>query len=169
MKISLIVACARNRVIGVSGKLPWRFAADLKAFKEITLGKAVIMGRKTWDSLPRKPLPGRVNIVLTRSPTFFAEGALVATSVQHALDLARAAKMDEAMIIGGSQIYDSFLPHASRIYATELNTALQGDTLFPVLDVGHWNEVSRTRLQESAGDTVKGEIVIYDRREYPVG
>jgi dihydrofolate reductase len=169
MKVSLVVAYAKNHVIGDGGKLPWRFSADLKMFKELTLGKAILMGRKTWDSLPRKPLPGRVNIVLTRSTTFVADGALVANSVEGALDMARDAEMDEVMVIGGGDIYKSFLPFASRIYATELSMAVDGDTLFPVLAPGSWIEFSRKRLHETPEDTVSGDLVIYERIDPTLG
>lgn len=169
MKVSLVVAYATNRVIGDGGKLPWRFSADLKMFKELTLGKAILMGRKTWDSLPRKPLPGRVNIILTRSTTFVADGALVAKSVEGALDMARHAEMDEVMVIGGGDIYQSFLPFASRVYATELSMAVDGDTLFPVLAPGSWIEFSRKRLPETPEDTVSGDLVIYERIDPTLG
>ncbi len=163
MRVSLIVAVAMNRVIGDGGKLPWRFSSDLKKFKEITTGKAVIMGRKTWDSLPRKPLPGRLNIVVSRSSAFSAEGASVASSVDAALLLASQAGQGEVMVIGGAEIYRAFLPRADRIYVTELKTAVEGDTTFGALAPDQWRETGRERLSPSPGDNVEGDFVIYDR------
>jgi dihydrofolate reductase len=167
MRVSLIVAVAKNRVIGNDGTLPWRFSSDLKKFKAITTGKAVIMGRKTWDSLPRKPLPGRLNIVVTRSAGFEAQGASVATSVEAALSL--AAGQDEVMVIGGAEIYKAFLPKADRIYMTELDRAITGDTTFGELDPDQWGETGRETLPASPADTVGGDFVTYDRRKpvYP--
>jgi dihydrofolate reductase len=167
MRVSLIVAVAKNRVIGDAGKLPWRFSSDLKKFKAITTGKAVIMGRKTWDSLPRKPLPGRLNIVVTRSAGFAAEGTSVATSVEAALSL--AVGQDEVMVIGGAEIYKAFLSKADRVYATELDCGIAGDTSFGALPPDEWRETGRESLPASPGDTVGGYFVTYDRRKpvYP--
>ncbi len=163
MRISLVVAYAQNRVIGDDGKLPWRFSGDLKSFKQLTQGKAVIMGRKTWDSLPLKPLPGRFNVVMTRATPFAAEGAIVANSVEQALAKVNAARIDEAMVIGGAEIYRVFLPVAHRVYATELKSAVAGDALFPDLSPDQWIEVSRTEIAKLQGDTVGGDLVVYDR------
>jgi dihydrofolate reductase len=163
MRVSLIVAVAKNRVIGNSGTLPWRFSSDLKTFKAITTGKAVIMGRKTWDSLPRKPLPGRLNIVVTRSAGFDAHGASVATSIEAALSL--AVGQDEVMVIGGAEIYKAFLARADRIYATELDQIIAGDTTFGALSPDQWQETGREALSATPGDTVTGDFVTYDRRK----
>jgi dihydrofolate reductase len=162
MRVSLIVAVAKNRVIGDSGKLPWRFSSDLKKFKEITTGKAVIMGRKTWDSLPRRPLPGRLNIVVTRSAGFNADGASVAASVEAALSIAAQAGHGEVMVIGGAQIYKAFLSRADRVYATELDSSIVGDTTFDALSPDKWQESGRETLPFSPGDTVTGDFVTYD-------
>ncbi len=165
MRVSLIVAVSRNRVIGDGGRLPWRFSGDLKKFKEVSSGKAIIMGRKTWDSLPRKPLPGRFNIVMTKMQGFEAQGASTATSVENALSLASDTQHDEIMIIGGAEIYKAFLPIANRIYATELDTDIVGDATFEVLNPEIWQETGRERLAASPLDTVAGEFVTYDRRD----
>jgi dihydrofolate reductase len=137
-KITLVVAMDENRLIGVDGRLPWRLPNDLKWFKSITLGKIVLMGRKTWDSLGR-PLPGRENWVLSRDPAFTPEGARRFENLDEAL---HAADDRDVMIIGGAQIYRQALPLADRIYLTRVRASLQGDTWFPVLD-GGWRETAR--------------------------
>lgn len=139
--MSYVVAVARNGVIGREGGLPWHISSDLKRFKEITMGKPVIMGRKTWDSLPRKPLPGRRNIVITRQKGFTADGAEVAATPADALRLAGDAP--EVAVIGGGEVYRLFWPHVDRIYLTEVDLDVAGDTHFPVLDPAEWREVAR--------------------------
>jgi dihydrofolate reductase len=132
--ISLVYAQSRNGIIGADGGLPWRLPSDLKRFKETTLGKPIIMGRKTWEGLPRKPLPGRVNIVVTRQSSFAAEGAVVVGSVADAL--ARAGEASEVCVIGGGEIYRMFLPLADRIYLTLVDADVEGDTRGPDLVAG---------------------------------
>ncbi|MCH8489303.1 MAG: dihydrofolate reductase [Oceanicaulis sp.] len=153
--IALVVAVARNGVIGRDGDLPWRISSDLKRFKQVTRGKPVVMGRKTWDSLPRKPLPGRVNIVISRTLAE-APGALVRRDLDAALEAAQAAALAdsaaEICIIGGAQIYAAVLARASRIYLTEVALAPQGDSRFPALDPAHWREVSAERVEPAEGD-----------------
>lgn len=135
--ISLIVAMDRNRLIGRNGELPWRLPNDLKHFKRSTLGKTVLMGRKTWDSLGR-PLPERENWVLTRDRGFAAEGA----RVFHDLDAALAAHGDgELMVIGGAELYRQVLPKATRLYLTEVDAAVEGDAWFPQFDRQQWRTV----------------------------
>ena len=143
MHISFVVARARNGVIGKDNAIPWRIPEDMKRFKAITMGKPIIMGRKTWDSLPKKPLPGRTNIVLTRDFTFAPEGAIVVHSREDALIEARAGKPDEIMVIGGAEIYLDFLPHASRIHLTEIDADIEGDATLPPFDPVKWQEVAR--------------------------
>lgn len=133
--ISLIVASSMNDVIGVQGELPWRLSDDLKRFKKLTMGKPIIMGRLTWNSIGR-PLPGRQNIVLTRQAGFAAPGCDVVASPAAALRVAGNA--DEIMIIGGSQVYELFLPKASRIYMTSVQAEISGDAHFPLLDHADW-------------------------------
>lgn len=141
MKISLIVAMATNRVIGRRGKLPWRIPADMKYFKQVTMGKPIIMGRKTYESIGTA-LPGRTNIVITRNPTVDAHDIVLARSVHEALK--KAAEVDgEAMIIGGGQIYEATLPLADRIYLTEVHGDYDGDAFFPHLDRAMWRESAR--------------------------
>lgn len=136
--ISLIVAVSTNDVIGADGDLPWRLSDDLKRFKAVTMGKPVVMGRKTYESIGR-PLPGRQNIVVTRQDSFMADGCDVVRSTAEAIAAARGA--DEIMVIGGSQIYAAFLPLAERIYLTRVHTEVEGDVFFPPLDNQEWREL----------------------------
>lgn len=161
---SLIVAIAANGIIGRDNRLPWHIPEDLRWFKRTTLGKPVIMGRRTWDSLGR-PLPGRVNIVLTRQPGWSAEGAVVADSLDHALALAEAhAPAAEAMVIGGALIFAEALPRAGRIYLTEIARDYEGDTRFPAFDRAQWAEASR---EAHDGDPAYAFVVLERRAETP--
>jgi dihydrofolate reductase len=139
--IALVVAAAKNGVIGREGRLPWHIPSELKRFKALTWGKPIIMGRKTWESLPRRPLPGRRNIVLTRQAGFAAEGAISVHSVDEAL--AAAGDADEIAVIGGGEIYAMFMPRAARIYLTEVDMVAEGDTKFPPLDMSLWRETEK--------------------------
>jgi len=136
--ISIIVAASTNNVIGANGDLPWRLSADLKHFKAITMGKPIVMGRKTWDSIGR-PLPGRQNIVITRQADFVAEGCNVVASTEEAI--AATAGADEIMVIGGSQVYSLFLPAAGRLYLTRVHAEIEGDAFFPEIDESVWRLV----------------------------
>jgi len=161
MTISLIVAASRNGVIGRNGALPWHLPDDLRQFKRLTLGKPVIMGRRTWESIGR-PLPQRRNIVLTRDPGFRAGGCEVAHSVSEALALVAGA--EEAMVIGGAQVYAAFLPFAARIWLTRVQAEVDGDTHFPAPDPDAWCLVSS---EAHAADDRHGyafELLRYDRR-----
>lgn len=140
MRCSIIAALARNRVIGHQGTMPWRLPAELRYFRSQTLGKPVVMGRRTFDSIGR-PLPGRQNIVVSRNPQYAPQGVQVARSLEEALGLAASAT--EAMIIGGAQLYRQALPRAQRLYLTYIDAELEGDTLFPSWDAGQWIEVER--------------------------
>lgn len=142
MTVSLIVAMAENRVIGRDGDLPWRLSADLKRFRELTTGHHVIMGRKTWESIG-KPLPGRTNVVVSRNPSFSAEGCTVLPGLDEALDAARTAGDDEAFVIGGARVYERALPDADRLYLTRVATRVEGDAYFPPLDESKWRETAR--------------------------
>lgn len=134
LPLALIAACAHDNVIGLDNKMPWHLPADLKHFKATTLGKPIIMGRKTWDSLGRA-LPGRLNIVVSRQADLQLEGAEVfadlATAVERAEQWAREQGVDEVMLIGGGQLYTQALPLASKIYLTRIDLAVQGDAFFP--------------------------------------
>lgn len=135
--ISLIVAASTNNVIGNDGELPWRLSDDLKRFKAVTMGKPIVMGRKTFESIGR-PLPGRQNIVITRQQDFVADGCDVVQSTAGAVEVAGTA--EEIMVIGGSQIYAAFLPIADRVYFTRVHTKVDGDAFFPSLDKAKWRD-----------------------------
>ncbi len=149
--IYLVVAVARNGVIGVKGDLPWRLPEDLKRFKLLTLGKPVIMGRKTWDSLPKKPLPGRSNIVVTRDSAFRAPGATVAHSFEAALAEAAKEHAIEIAIIGGEAIFAAALPFATYIHLTEVEAEPEGDVFMPPFDPKEWRETKREGPFEQNG------------------
>lgn len=139
-KISIIVALATNRVIGIENRLPWHLPGDMKWFRQHTLGKPILMGRKTFESLGR-PLPGRQNIVITSDTAYRAEGATIAHSIDHALQLAGDA--GEIMIIGGESFYRQMLPHADRLILTLVHAEVEGDAWFPEFDWNKWQEVTR--------------------------
>ena len=140
MRIALIAAMAENRVIGRENRLPWRLPADLRRFKSLTMGKPVIMGRKTYESIG-KPLPGRSNIVVTRDPDYRAQGCRVVHSLEQALEA--AAGHDEVMVIGGAELYRQTLERAERTYLTMVKAELDGDALFPQIETRHWRELER--------------------------
>lgn len=142
-RITLIVAVAENGVIGNRGGLPWRIPEDLRRFKALTLGKPVIMGRKTWNSLPKKPLPGRLNIVMTRDASFRAEGAQVVRSFAEALAATEKHGAADVMVIGGEAIFAEALPLASRIELTEVAASPRGDAFMPAFDRSAWRETAR--------------------------
>lgn len=161
--VVIIVAVASNHAIGRDNELPWRLPEDLRRFKQLTMGHPIVMGRRTWDSLPRQPLPGRTNIVVTRDPGFRAEQALVAGSVQDAVKAAeRAPGPDTVFVIGGAQIYEQSLPLARRLEVTEVHAAVDGDVFFPPIDPAQWREVSRE--PHTAADGLSFDFVRYERR-----
>ena len=144
--LAIVVARARNGVIGREGDLPWRLRSDLQRFKAVTLGKPCIMGRRTWQSLPLKPLPGRLNLVLSRDESFLAKGALVCTTLDEAVEIGRETAeedgVDEICVIGGTVLFDMALPRAKRLYLTEVDAAPEGDAVFPAFDEAAWTEIS---------------------------
>ncbi|MGZ8191727.1 MAG: dihydrofolate reductase [Methylococcaceae bacterium] len=146
MKISLIVAMASNRVIGLNNQMPWHLSADLKKFKKITMGSAILMGRKTFESIGR-PLPGRTNIIISRNPTYQQEGCLVFNSVEKALECC-CHKEKEIFVIGGSALYEMLLPVADRLYLTEIKQEFYGDTFFPEMDTDYWLEMEREDIHD---------------------
>ena len=148
--ITLILAIADNGVIGDKGGIPWRLPEDMRRFKSLTLGKPNIMGRKTWESLPKKPLPGRANIIVTRDRNYRAEGATVVATIEEALGRAKAENPEEIMVIGGAEIYRAALPLATRIELTEIHAQMEGDTTFSFDRTG-WNEVAREDRKTEAG------------------
>ncbi|SOE04207.1 dihydrofolate reductase [Blastococcus haudaquaticus] len=141
--VALIWAQARDRVIGASGGLPWHLPEDLKLFRTLTTGSTVVMGRRTWESLPERfrPLPGRTNVVLTSDPAWTADGARRAASVAEVLDTGQPL-----WVIGGGEVYSAFLPHADRLVVTDVDVAVEGDTWAPAIGA-EWRRVSRTPEQ----------------------
>jgi dihydrofolate reductase len=141
------VARSLNGVIGRDNDLPWRLKSDLAIFKACTMGKPVIMGRKTWDSLPRKPLPGRMNIVLSRDGSFEPPQAVVCESFLEAVQMAKEQAaddgVDEVCVIGGHALFEAALPKAKRLYLTEVQARVEGDVTFPAFDESAWTEVRR--------------------------
>ena len=140
MRINIVVAMAENRVIGRGGSLPWHLPADLARFKQITLGHPLIMGRVTHESIGR-PLPGRLNIVVSQTPDYAAAGCAVARSFDDAL--AQASTAAEVMVIGGRALYTAAFPRAHRMYVTKVHATLDGDVVFPEFDRAGWREISR--------------------------
>jgi dihydrofolate reductase len=160
MRISIIVAASTNNVIGKDGGLPWRLPEDLKRFKEITMGKPMIMGRATWESIGRA-LPGRQNIVMTRQTNFVAAGCDVVATVEEALAIAGDAA--EVMIIGGGKLYQQFLPQTDRIYFTRIHSNIEGDTFFPGLNECEWEIVTDERFPASPAREYAFDILTLDR------
>ncbi|MEL7537275.1 MAG: dihydrofolate reductase [Pseudomonadota bacterium] len=146
--ISLIVAVADNGVIGRDNDLPWRLSADLKHFKRLTMGKPMIMGRRTFESIG-KPLPGRRSIVLTRDAEWQHAGVDVYRNLDDAIGACVASAVDECMVIGGASVYASALPHAARLYLTQVHADIDGDTFFPAIAVSDWRETERETVAPS--------------------
>ena len=160
MKLAMIAAMAKNRIIGADNDMPWHLPADLKHFKSVTMGKAVIMGRKTYESIG-KPLPNRLNIVLTRDKSFQAEGAVVVHSREEALETAMGS--DDVMICGGTDIYKMFIENADYLYITEVKMSIDdGTAMFPEIDKNIWKETSRVENLE--GETYPAfDFVRYEK------
>lgn len=167
MKISLIVAMATNRVIGKDNGLIWHLPNDLKFFKTKTMGKPMIMGRNTFESIG-KPLPGRTNIVVTRDTQYRAAGTIVTHSLDEALALARDMALkdsvDEIMIIGGAQIYEQSLKIADRLYLTQVHATLEGDAFFPAFSLNEWQEVEREDFKACEKNPLDYSFVILDKK-----
>ncbi|EZH80314.1 type 3 dihydrofolate reductase [Aeromonas hydrophila] len=138
MMISMIAAMAHDRVIGLDNRMPWHLPADLAHFKRVTLGKPVLMGRKTFESIGR-PLPGRRNLVISRNPDYRADGVEIIDSVEAALALLAGSDVAELMVIGGGHLYGQLLPRADRLYLTRIDLAVEGDTRFPAFDENDWS------------------------------
>lgn len=162
--LSLLVAHDLGRVIGRDGDLPWRLPNDLKQFKQRSLGKTVLMGRRTWESLPRKPLPGRDNWVLSRDPAFAAEGARSFQSLEQAL---AAHPGGELLVIGGGELYRLALPRAQRIYLTLVQTQVNGDTWFPDYDPADFQEIERLDHPADAQHAYAYSFLTLERRHPP--
>jgi dihydrofolate reductase len=160
--ISLIVAASTNNVIGAAGRLPWHLSDDLKRFKSITMGKPIVMGRKTYESIGR-PLPGRQNIVVTTQAGFSADACDVVSSPDAAV--AAAGDAEEIMVIGGGEIYRLFLPSAARVYLTRVNVEIDGDAFFTPLDASEWTETSREVGIADGNNDHDVSYLIYSRNE----
>mgnify|MGYP003630031056 CR=1 FL=1 len=165
-RLSLIAAVAENGVIGRDNALPWHLPGDLPYFKRVTMGKPIVMGRKTYASIGR-PLPGRSNIVISRDDSFTAAGCRAAGSLQAALELATGLAgeegVDEVIVIGGAQVYAAALPLAQRIYLTEVHARVDGDAFFPPVDWSLWRESSRERHAAAGSNPYAYSFVVYDR------
>lgn len=165
-KLTLVVAVAKNGVIGRDGDLPWRLSSDMKRFKAATMGKPVLMGRKTWESLPRKPLPGRQNLILTRDANFRADGAWVysdlAAMIAAGRAMAKEAGVDEVCVIGGAHVFNAVMAEADRIVLTEVNLEPQGNARLD-LDLTQWREVSREAVAAGPKDDADFVVRILER------
>jgi len=168
MEIVLIAAVAENGVIGAENTIPWRLKSDMQRLKAMTIGRPVVMGRKTYGSLPRRPLPGRTNIVITRDAAHRADGAVVTTSFDDASAIARGdalrRNVREIAIIGGADIYAQFMAGADRLEITEVHIRPEGDTHFPPIDPALWQEVARARHPAGPDDSAEFSYVTYRRR-----
>lgn len=168
-RLCLIVAMSDNHVIGRDNGLPWHLRSDLKNFKALTQFKPVIMGSNTWDSLPRKPLLGRLNLVLSRDLKFEAEGGVICETLFEALSIAREHAMDdgadEIMIIGGAKVYEQTLPKADRLYVTQVHATVEGDTHFPAIDPAIWQETQSGFVPKGEGDDHDFTLKVYDRKK----
>lgn len=159
--ISIIVAMANNRIIGANNTMPWRCPEDLKYFKSLTMGHHMIMGRKTFDSIG-KPLPGRVSVIVTRNRELHIEGCIMA----HSLDEAIAACKDdnEVFIVGGAELYSLALPIVNKLYITEIQQDISGDTYFPEFDKAKWRETAREKHHQDAPQPLDYHFVTYQRK-----
>ena len=166
VKLAVIVAAAANGVIGRNNALPWHLPEDLRYFKRVTMGKPIVMGRKTFESIG-KPLPGRTNIVITRKTDWNAAGVKVVHSLDDALALAEdIALIDgatELMVIGGAEIYQAALPRAQRLYFTEVHAEVEGDAVLPPIDWSDWKEVSRERFTASETNPYDYSFAVFER------
>ena len=162
MSIAIIVAKASNDVIGNNNELIWHLPADLKFFKETTLGKCLLMGRKTYESIGR-PLPGRTTIIITRNVDYSAEGCLVASSIEEAVEMAKNEEKGEIIIAGGAEIYKLGMNHADTMYVTEVEANFEGDTYFPPIDKKVWKEAGRVKNKADERNKYDYDFVHYKR------
>ncbi|WP_019601301.1 type 3 dihydrofolate reductase [Teredinibacter turnerae] len=167
ISVALVVGVAANGVIGRDNGLPWRLPKDLAYFKRVTMGHPIVMGRKTFDSIGR-PLPGRTNIVVTRNPTWQAEGVDVCHSLEDALVLARdvatQTQVKQIMVIGGAEFYRQMLPQADRLYLTEVHADVVGDAYFPEFDRSRWQQLSAERHEADSGNPYAYSFLVLERR-----
>lgn len=158
----MIWAMSENRVIGINNSLPWKLPADMRWFRQHTLGKPILMGRTTYESFGSKALPQRRNLILSRDPAFKASDAEVVDSLQHAIEL--CADHEELMIIGGASVYEQFLPQATRLYMTLVHTQLQGDAYFPDLDLEQWKLLEQQDHQQDEKHAYDYSFYRYQRK-----
>jgi dihydrofolate reductase len=161
MKISLIVAMASNRAIGINNQLPWHLSADLKRFRQITMGSPILMGRKTYESIGR-PLPGRTNVIISRDPAYKQEGCLVFNDIETAIESC-CQKFQEIFVIGGSELYKSMLPRADTLYVTLINKEFSGDAFFPEIDARHWAEAAREDVDNDPDAGFSYSFIKYEK------
>ena len=170
-EVVMIAAVARNGVIGAENDMPWKLPTDLKHFKKLTLGKPVVMGRKTFLSFGGRPLPGRPHVIISRNPDYAPQGAQAVTSLEAGLktakDIAAETGADEIIVMGGGQIYAQAMPFANRLEITEVDAEPDGDTRFPEIDPDVWKETARTQGEQSERDTAPFAFVTYLRAEAP--
>lgn len=166
MCLSLLVAMARNRVIGKNNTLPWHLPADLKHFKALTMGHPIIMGRKTYESIGRV-LPGRTNVIVTRQKAYQVLGAITVNSIDDALKVCQEGVEgnDEVFLIGGAELYRQTLGRCNRIYATEIQRDFDGDAFFPRIDMEEWQEISREKHFSEEADAFDYHFVTFDHKE----
>ena len=167
IKIVIVVAAAENNVIGSDGDMPWQLSTDLKRFKALTLGKPMIMGRKTFEAIG-KPLPGRTSIVVTRDKDWQSPGVVPASSIETALEVAReiavASDVEEIAVVGGGEIYRQALDFAQIVYLTRVHAQPLGDTLFPVLEASVWEEMYREDVPAGERDSAATTYLVYQRK-----
>lgn len=166
MKISMIAAMADNRVIGIDNSLPWKLPNDMKWFRQHTLGKPIIMGRKTYESFGGRTLPDRLNIIITRDESYQVDGAVVAHSIEDAIAAAAEAYGDncEVMIIGGASFYEQMLPRSERLYLTLVHAEVEGDAWFPEFDLNDWNETESIENPADEKNNYPHRFTILDRK-----
>ena len=160
MKISLIVAMASNQAIGLNNKMPWHLSADLKKFKQITMGSPILMGRKTFESIG-KPLPGRSNIIISRNTSYHQQDCLVFNTINDAV--AACQQGEEIFIIGGATLYESMLPLADKLYLTEIHKTFDADTFFPPINTGEWREIARENISNDPSVDFSYSFTVLER------
>ena len=166
MRLSLIAAMADDRVIGINNSLPWKLPSDMRWFRQHTLGQPIIMGRKTFESFGGRTLPDRTNIVITRDANYKAEGIVVVTSIEQAIEQASltADVVEEAMIIGGASFYEQMLNKVDRMYLTFVHTSVEGDAWFPEYNIDNWEQLERIDVDADEKNAFAHSFVIFDRK-----
>lgn len=158
MKISIVVAIAQNGAIGIENRLPWRLSSDLKNFKKLTSGHAILMGRKTYESIG-KPLPKRRNLIISRDPAYTAEGCEVFQSIEAAIEAAQAQGETEVFVIGGAQIYRQILPKADKMYLTKVKAEVKGDAFFEIGNLDQWTTINTQTFAAGEKDEYDFEVI----------